>query len=641
MKTIRRLYFYAVALVSLEIVLWGLISLIRTSLAGNIIPGADTLAQALALILVGVPVFLFHWLWIQRNAAKDEEEHGAMLRAVFLYGTLLITLIPAVQNGLALINRLLLQSSAMNVYRALLGTSQSWKDNVIAIIFNLIAAAYFYRILQFDWMTLKENDNFSIIRRIYRYTWLVYSLFMTVFGAQQIIRFMFYPPTNALGGYGLETFVNGLALLVIGTPIWVASWNICQGSLSEPAERGSLLRLAVLYALALAGVITVISSAGIILDLLLRLALGEPTTWTEFVRNIGGPLSILIPLAVVWAYYGRWLNIEIQAVSDTPRRAGMKRLYYYILSLIGLVAAFIGLALLVSVVIDQVTTSTLWGTTLRSRIAAAISTLVAGLPLWIAAWRPMQAEALASGDAGDHARRSLVRKSYLYLVIFASVIGAMSSAIALVYNLLSALLGSSNEYFFSNILNAIQLLVLFAGLLLYHLGILRYDNARSADSLVAKQNRFRVVVIDPGDRPFVIAITSAIQKQTPGMPLAIQSIGEPFPEEASDAQAVVMPAALALDPPEALRLWLDDFTGTKMAVAGETPGWVWSGQSQRPLNGSAQQAALALRQLAEGQEVRSSGGTSAGMIVLYILAVLFGVQILFGLAAFLISAFIG
>jgi hypothetical protein len=41
----------------------------------------------------------------------------------------------------------------------------------------------------------------------------------------------------------------------------------------------------------------------------------------------------------------------------------------------------------------------------------------------------MQAEAHASGDEGAHARRSLVRRGYLFLVIFAAVIGGMSSGL--------------------------------------------------------------------------------------------------------------------------------------------------------------------------------------------------------------------
>jgi len=55
----------------------------------------------------------------------------------------------------------------------------------------------------------------------------------------------------------------------------------------------------------------------------------------------------------------------------------------------------------------------------------------------------MQAEALADGDTGDHARRSLVRKTYLYLVIFMAVVGGMVSGAILVYQALSAVLGQT------------------------------------------------------------------------------------------------------------------------------------------------------------------------------------------------------
>jgi hypothetical protein len=52
------LYFYLVAFISIEVVVWGLIGLLR-SMVDDVISGrAEALAQALALILVGVPIFL-------------------------------------------------------------------------------------------------------------------------------------------------------------------------------------------------------------------------------------------------------------------------------------------------------------------------------------------------------------------------------------------------------------------------------------------------------------------------------------------------------------------------------------------------------------------------------------------------------
>jgi hypothetical protein len=65
MQSVRRLYVYGVALVSLETVIWGTISLARWILAGEEI-GRDVsvLAGALSFILVSLPVFLFTGGWL-------------------------------------------------------------------------------------------------------------------------------------------------------------------------------------------------------------------------------------------------------------------------------------------------------------------------------------------------------------------------------------------------------------------------------------------------------------------------------------------------------------------------------------------------------------------------------------------------
>ena len=49
MKTVRRLYFYAVALISLEVVLWGLINLLRSIIDETVGGGAEALARGTRL----------------------------------------------------------------------------------------------------------------------------------------------------------------------------------------------------------------------------------------------------------------------------------------------------------------------------------------------------------------------------------------------------------------------------------------------------------------------------------------------------------------------------------------------------------------------------------------------------------------
>jgi hypothetical protein len=251
MKSIRRLYFYLVVFISIEVVVWGLVGLLRSIVDKTVSGGAEALARALALILVGVPIFLIHWLWAQRVSARDEEEKTATLRAVFLYAILLATLIPIVQNFLSFIDRALVQSTGLGAERAFSAfRDQTLADNLIAIIMNAVVAAYFWNILQAEWATLTDRENFTEVRRLYRYIWMLYGLLMTVFGVQQILRFIFYIPGNVLGELGREIVVNGTALVVVGTPIWVYAWRVIQDSLTDTAEMGSTLRLGILYILA-------------------------------------------------------------------------------------------------------------------------------------------------------------------------------------------------------------------------------------------------------------------------------------------------------------------------------------------------------------------------------------------------------
>jgi len=629
MKSIRRLYFYLVAFISIEIVLWGLVSLLRSIVDDTVSGGADALAQALALILVGVPIFLIHWLWVQRACARDEEEKTATLRAVFLYAILLATLIPVVQNLLSFIDRSLVQLAGLGVSRAFRAFSeQTLADNLIAILMNGIVAAYFWNILRGEWGTLSDKENFADVRRLYRYIWMLYGLLMTVFGAQQILRFIFSLPGDVLGELGREAAVNGIALLFVGTPVWIYSWRIIQDSLADRAEMGSALRLGILYLLALGGVITVITMAWAIVNTLLLSLLGQDITLGDLTQRIGGPISIGVPLGAVWAYYGYWLNRHIEAAGDGVRQASMKRLYNYILAFIGLVVAFVGVATLFSFIIDLLTGSgIILSDAFRGNLASSISSLIVGLPLWLAKWRPMQAEALASGEMGDHARRSVLRKTYLYLALFASVIGGMATAVGLVYQLIRiVLVGGTGSIVVNDLLNLTQLLFLFGVVLIYHLNVLRADGASTADALADKQSAFNVLVLDSGDG-FVESVRAALMKFAPKAPVTVTAAsGKPQ----GDFNAIVLNGSLAVDAPE----WIRSFNGNRIIVQDEAKGLVWTDD--------AAQAAQSVQQLAEGQEIRmQKTGRSPWMIVVYIFAALFGLMLLLMLVSLGISLVVG
>ena len=629
MKSIRRLYFYLVAFISIEVVLWGLILLLRSIFDDRVSSGgADTLAQALALILVGVPIFLIHWLWAQRASVREEEEKTASLRAVFLYGILLGTLVPVVQNLLAFINRTLLDVTHLDYSRAYLGGYQTLSDNFIAILMNLIVAAYFWSVLGNEWKTLPDKQNFSEVRRLYRYIWMLYGLLMAVIGMQQVLRFLFYIPSDVLGNLRSETLVNGIALLIVGTPVWIYSWRIIQDSLSDSAEMGSNLRLGILYILALGGVITVITVAFNIVSEVILIILGESSIFSQFLKGIGEPLSIGIPLGAIWAYYGHWLNRHIQAVGDKVQQAALKRLYQYILAFIGLVVAVVGVGTLLTFIIDMATTR---GFTLgnyqRSNLASSLSSLIIGIPLWLMNWRPMQADATSEGEMGDHARRSVIRKFYLYLTLFASVIGGMATAVGLVYLLLRTLLsGEVDSNFAAQLLDLIQLLVLSSVVLIYHLNALRADGASISDALAEKQSTFSLLIVDSGDG-FVDAVKAALAKSEAKVQVTTAT---PAEKPQGDFRAIILIGSLAVNAPE----WIRTFGGNRIIVQNEAANLVWTDD--------VAQAALSAQMLAEEQKVQIKKQTrSAWTYVVYLFAALFAIELLFMLLAFGISLVTG
>jgi hypothetical protein len=364
--------------------------------------------------------------------------------------------------------------------------------------------------------------------------------------------------------------------------------------------------------------------------------LGDGKDFSEFMQNIGGPISIGVPFGVIWAYYGKWLNQQFAFDEDVPRRAGKQRLYAYILSFLGLAATFFAVTSLLSIIIDLLTAKTyLSSGGFASPLAGALAALVVGLPLWLMTWRPVQADALEDGDVGDHARRSVIRKTYLYLVLFASVIGSMISAGRLIFILINAALGGDVVNFANSIPNSLQRLILFVVLLLYHLSALRKDGAARADALESKHEGFKLLVLDNSGGKFGESVRTAFAKRAPKVPVTVVNIKDGIPAD-TKADAVILPGSLAVNTPNNVAAWVNSFKGNRFIVPDEAAGVYW-------LNDFGQ-AAESVRALAEGQKLRpqsASRMTSVWTYVAYVFAALFACQVLFMLIAFGVSMVTG
>ena len=228
---------------------------------------------------------------------------------------------------------------------------------------------------------------------------------------------------------------------------------------------------------------------------------------------------------------------------------------------------------------------------------------------------------------GDHARRSIIRKTYLYIALFAAVIGGMATAVGLVYQLLRAVLtGDAGSDFVNQLLNLLQLLFLFVVVLIYHLNALRADGASLSDALAEKQSTYSVLIVDSGDG-FVDSVKAALVKSEAKVQVTVTT---PAGKPQGDFKAIILSGGAVINAPE----WVRSFTGNRIIVQNDASGLVWAED--------AAQAALSVQMLAEGQEVQMKKQTRpAWTYVVYIFAALFALQLLFILLAIGISLVTG
>jgi hypothetical protein len=623
MQTVRRLYFYVVALISLEVVIWGVIYLARTLFdTRGLAFSRDLLATGLSLILVGLPIFLLHWIVIQRQALRDLDERSTMIRAAFLYAVQLAVLIPIVQNVLAIFTRMLMPLMNVDMRLAIVGGQQNLIDNLVAIIVNLVAWAYFYRILRNDWAVELESAHLLEVRRMYRYIWMLYGLVFAVAGVQNLVQYLLH----VLSGTSLSYNVllgNGIPLVLVGGVIWSFSWRMIQQQEDDPDERRSTLRLVALYLITLVSAVVVFVSGIYILTEFWRWLLGANSA-SNFFSQSSNQLALLAPVAVLWIYYERHRKEYLRSGMDAHRQAGAERVYRYILSFLGLAATFAGSLILVDGLIRMA-----FGVRIlvaRDVLAPSLASLMVGLPLWLLNWVPMQRDAHQASNAGEQARRSLVRKIYLYLILFLSIIGVMVSGGMLFYLVLTNLFGATTSGFWQEFAQRLAILLLVALWLSYHLVTLRKDGAQSQRVLTDRHVCFPAVIFQRGEDDFAGLVVDALQRQAPQLPLAIHRVETtPLSEELLSAKAVVIPSSLAIHSPEALRVWLSEYRGTQIFVPQPKNGWTYLGTPPRTQLELAQDTARLLKDLAEGQDARRPTQISpwaiAGIVIAGIIAI--------------------
>lgn len=615
MRTVRRIYFYLVTFVSLQIAASGASTLLGNLLNGRLLdPQQNMFAEGLSLLLVSLPVLLLHWGIAQRDARRDPLERADRIRAAFLYLTQAVALVIAAVNVMTLFSWL---------GRRFLPPHESWQLmpgeygawNFLAwIAVELLVWFVFRRITAREW---REAPGVELVtwRRAHRYFWVVYATVLFFAGCTEVINF-WISPVMRQEYMPYDPLLGGLGNLLVAIPAWVIAWRRVQVSLKEPGESTALLRLMALYLLALAGAAGAVANTGGLLGVGFRALLGESFAGTLLLDSLRSYLPMAIPAALIWGVYHGALEHTIDGHPTLLQRASLRRLYTYSLVLVGTSAVLFGLWQSFNALIEM-SFATGWDPTGRVKLGTALGMLVVGLPLWWITWGEARREAAGSDELAEHARRSVVRKAFLYRVIFASVVLGMVAAGLLINVLVNQLAIGNQMDFVPQLLKRIQTVLLLGGWLAFYLNELRQDGRASQAGLHERHAAYPVLVLHAGDPTFAAEMSAELARQSPHLPVRVVDVNVDALPEVGAAAALIAPAALVAEPGDALRAWLAGFAGPRVAVPGDGGPWTWAGLPQRSARQWQAEAAQWVRNLAEGQSP-AAATTSPRMIAAYI-----------------------
>ncbi|MFB0537700.1 MAG: DUF5671 domain-containing protein, partial [Anaerolineae bacterium] len=280
MSTVRRWYIYLVSAISLQAVAWAIIALLRNLLISRLNPPPTSIAFEIAVILVGLPIFLAHWLWGQRLAGRTVEEREATLRRLYLYGTMAAFLGPFAANAFDLIGTLLRAESTLDRRAYGLTSGDAVVYHLLALLVLSVLWFYHQRIVAEDSKAVPEMGGAATVRRLYVLGFSAAGLTVTTLATIHLLRWiMLQFGGSVVKGSSLDVrLTTEITRLLIGLPLWLIFWRWAQQLFDGPsqAERESALRKFYLYGAVLIGALSVVANATAILADVFRRALGLP-----------------------------------------------------------------------------------------------------------------------------------------------------------------------------------------------------------------------------------------------------------------------------------------------------------------------------------------------------------------------------
>lgn len=442
----------------------------------------EQMSLALALLLIGAPVWAFHWRSAQRAARASETDRRSPIRAFYLYLVMFVT---------ALLVFFHLQHALGNTTSALLGPGRPGLPpgqpfgprtvpledlpRLVTASLSMVAVAaatwwYHRRVAGDDRAAVAIVGAPAEWRRAHGYGLILVGLFSMILPAIGLLTMLWRVafdttpplPATAPAPEGRPTFITQatplevlrwqipfeIPPLVTGAALWLAHWiparRIARATTVEGGdERRSVLPKIALYFVVLSSALGVLVSLASALVGVFRQLLGDPDPGggSPLLVAAGRPISFALVLGLAWIYHRRVLEDEVSRQPELRAQADMRRLYYYVVSALSLAMIAIGSAGLVGVVGSYAMG---YQTHQTSEIATYASLVAIGLPFWAFHWTRIERH-LWRADEPARAldeRRATLRRGYLYAATLGGGLALLVTGAAALFQAINGLLAA-------------------------------------------------------------------------------------------------------------------------------------------------------------------------------------------------------
>ncbi len=471
--TVRRIFLYGLALVSLGLAGSGLALLLGgliDALFGDlVIAESDTqLAVSLSLTVVGLPAWLIFTLLAQRSIERHPVEARSLARWTYLLIVRAVALGVSIGFGIA-------------VGRFLVGAGEFHGDQWGWLIVALATWAG-HQAMAAQHPPASEATRF--LDRLYRGFGAVVGLCVLGVGlamavtepAMQVYEDAFRDRL-VRGDAWHEVLRWGLVQAAVGGLAWWWHWL---AGLRREVE-STIWHVVVFLFGILAGLALAVTTSAFILYTVLAWVLGVPglpVAAAHFQDVVPATGFLLVGLAS-WGYHRAVL--DERAPAEVGRRSDPERLYRYLVAAAGLLALAGGLASAFAMFVDAVLPEEFlrgadWW---RDQLAVTLTLLAVGAPLWTRYWFGAQR---AAEEGGREEREALPRRAFLFVIFGAAVLVVLVNLAILLFQVFdSALDGTFSTDTIRDVRWSVALLLTAGATSAYYWFVLRDDQAATPD----------------------------------------------------------------------------------------------------------------------------------------------------------------